>query len=75
MKASVGSFYNNYNLLGLDIFIDTELRPHLLEVNTIPSLFINAISKEIDTRLKAPLIAETLNICGHHISTGVANIH
>jgi len=75
VKASVGSFYNNYNLLGLDIFIDTDLKPYLLEVNTIPSLFINQISKEIDTRLKAPLIAETMNICGHHISTGVGARH
>eukprot|EP00092_Neocalanus_flemingeri_P017927 GFUD01019398.1.p1 GENE.GFUD01019398.1~~GFUD01019398.1.p1 ORF type:complete len:366 (-),score=109.30 GFUD01019398.1:56-1078(-) len=75
VKASVGSFYNNYNLLGLDIFIDTDLKPYLLEVNTIPSLFINQISKEIDLRLKAPLIAETLNICGHHISTGVGARH
>jgi len=75
VKASVGSFYNNYNLLGLDIFIDTDLKPYLLEVNTIPSLFINQISKEIDLRLKAPLIAETMNICGHHISTSVAARH
>jgi hypothetical protein len=32
-------------------------RPHLLEVNTIPSLFINAVSKDVDTRVKAPMIA------------------
>ena len=72
MKASASSNYNNFNLLGLDIFIDTDLRPYLLEVNTIPSLFINQVSKEIDLELKAPLIAETFNICGHHISSGVA---
>jgi len=63
------SFYNNFNLLGLDIFIDENMKPNLLEVNTIPSLFINQISLDIDTRLKAPLVAEVLNICGHHIST------
>ena len=34
-------------------------RPNLLEVNTIPSLFINQISLDIDTRLKAPLVAGT----------------
>ncbi|XP_023340842.1 tubulin polyglutamylase TTLL4 isoform X2 [Eurytemora carolleeae] len=65
------SFYNNYNLLGLDIFIDENMRPNLLEVNTIPSLFINSISKDIDTNIKGPLVAETLNICGHHISSSV----
>jgi hypothetical protein len=32
-------------------------RPHLLEVNTIPSLFINAVSKDVDTRVKAPMLA------------------
>ena len=75
MKASASSFYNNFNLLGLDIFIDTDLKPYLLEVNTIPSLFINQVSKEVDTQLKAPLIAEVFNICGHHISSGVATKH
>jgi len=50
-------------------------RPYLLEVNTIPSLFINNISKEIDMRLKAPIVSEVLNICGHHISSGVGVKH
>ena len=26
VKKGVGSFYNNYNLLGLDIFIDTDYK-------------------------------------------------
>ena len=26
VKKDVGSFYNNYNLLGLDIFIDTDYK-------------------------------------------------
>ena len=26
VKKSVGSFYNNFNLLGLDIFIDTDYK-------------------------------------------------
>ena len=70
VKSSASSFYNNFNLLGLDIFIDTDLKPYLLEVNTIPSLFINQVSKEVDVGLKAPLIAELFNICGHHVSSG-----
>ena len=37
----------------------------------MPSLFIDkGACQEIDTRLKMPLVAETLNIVGHHISTG-----
>ena len=75
IKSTSSSFYNNFNLLGLDIFIDEDLNPYLLEVNTIPSLFINQVSKEIDTNLKAPLIAEVFNICGHHISSGLATKH
>jgi len=75
VKKGVGSFYNNYNLLGLDIFIDTDYKPHLLEVNTIPSLFINKTTEELDLRLKGPIVAETLNICGHHISSGTAVKH
>ena len=71
VKESASSFYNNFNLLGLDIFIDTDLKPYLLEVNTIPSLFINQVSKEVDVGLKAPLMAELFNICGHHISSGI----
>ena len=46
-------------------------RPHLLEVNTIPSLFINKTTEELDLRLKGPIVAESLNICGHHISSGI----
>ena len=53
------------------IFMDTDLKPYLLEVNTIPSLFINQVSKEVDVGLKAPLMAELFNICGHHISSGI----
>ena len=70
VKQQASSFYNNFNLLGLDIFIDTDMKPYLLEVNTIPSLFINQVSKEVDTNLKAPLVAEVFNISGHHISSG-----
>ena len=75
IKSTSSSFYNNFNLLGLDIFIDEDLNPYLLEVNTIPSLFINQVSKEVDTNLKAPLVAEVFNICGHHISSGLAAKH
>ena len=53
----MGSFYNNFNLLGLDIFIDENMVPQLLEVNTIPSLFINQVTLKTDKNLKAPLIA------------------
>ena len=32
-------------------------------------MFINKSSEEIDLRLKGPVLAESFNIAGHHIST------
>ena len=34
-----------FKLLGLDVLLDRELRPHLLEVNTLPSLHVNTIGR------------------------------
>jgi len=75
VKESVGSFYNNYNILGFDILMDENHGAHLLEVNTIPSMFINKSSEEIDLRLKGPVLAESFNIAGHHITTSIARKH
>ena len=55
VKTKVTSFYNNFNLLGLDIFIDENMNPRLLEVNTVPSLFVSQVSLKTDKYLKSPL--------------------
>ena len=38
VKEDVGSFYNNYNILGFDIFIDTDYRWH--STNPLPTLIL-----------------------------------
>lgn len=48
-----------FELLGLDILLDSLLKPHLLEVNHAPSLACDA---PIDQRVKFDLIRDTLNI-------------
>jgi len=69
----VNSHYNCYKLLGYDIFIDSKLRPHLIEVNTLPSLA--AAPNTIDSHVKNPLVAEMFNIVGFHVPQSLANKH
>jgi len=72
-KESVSSMYSCYKILGYDIFLDSHLKPHLIEVNTIPSLA--AKSDTIDSYVKNPLVAEMFNIAGFHIPKQVAFKH
>ncbi|TKR67381.1 hypothetical protein L596_023542 [Steinernema carpocapsae] len=53
--------YTSHELFGLDIMLDANLRPWLLEVNISPSLHS---STPIDVRVKAPLAKDVLNLCG-----------
>eukprot|EP00092_Neocalanus_flemingeri_P000105 GFUD01000107.1.p1 GENE.GFUD01000107.1~~GFUD01000107.1.p1 ORF type:complete len:595 (+),score=129.91 GFUD01000107.1:61-1845(+) len=64
----VTSSYNCYKLLGLDIMLDSDLKPWVLEVNTDPSL----CADPVDTNLKANMIAEMFNIVGFHIPQEIA---
>jgi len=72
-QEQVNSFYNCYKMLGYDIFIDEKLRPHLIEVNTLPSLA--AAPNTIDSHVKSPLVAEMFNIVGFHIPQNLAGKH
>ena len=49
-----------FKLFGFDIFLDSDLKPWLLEVNNIPSLHINTI----DAFVNRPMVAEMFNIVG-----------
>ncbi|KAK0421261.1 hypothetical protein QR680_015144 [Steinernema hermaphroditum] len=53
--------FTSHELFGLDIMLDANLRPWLLEVNISPSLHS---STPIDVRVKAPLAKDVLNLCG-----------
>lgn len=50
-----------FELLGLDVLIDQELRPWLLEVNHSPSF---ATDLEVDVAVKLPLIQDALRMIG-----------
>jgi len=54
----------SFELLGLDVLLDQELKPWLLEVNHSPSL---SCESDIDQKIKSKLLLDTLSIL--HVST------
>lgn len=52
MEAKIGSHYNCYKLFGFDVMFDDKLKPWMIEVNNIPSLFTNTI----DSFVNRPMI-------------------
>ena len=61
-----------FKLFGFDIFLDSDLKPWLLEVNNIPSLHINTI----DAFVNRPMVAEMFNIVGRSpLTTTVYDIN
>ncbi|XP_071438796.1 tubulin monoglutamylase TTLL4-like isoform X2 [Hetaerina americana] len=63
-NTCLNSNYPAYELFGLDIILDDELKPWLLEVNISPSL--NTSSK-LDMSVKGPMMSELLNLVGYHL--------
>lgn len=57
-KANVNSKYNTFELFGIDVILDSELKPWLLEVNISPSLHS---SSPLDLHVKGPLVTALLN--------------
>ncbi|XP_048002882.1 uncharacterized protein LOC125239285 isoform X2 [Leguminivora glycinivorella] len=58
-KANITSRYNCYELFGIDVLLDEDLKPWLLEVNISPSLHS---ASPLDTHVKGPLVRSVLNI-------------
>lgn len=58
-KANITSRYNCYELFGIDVLLDEDLKPWLLEVNISPSLHS---ASPLDTHVKGPLVRAVLNI-------------
>ena len=52
---------NHFKLFGYDFLVDENLKVHLIEVNSRPSLSMSDIT---DYKIKPQLIADTLNIVG-----------
>ncbi|XP_055599964.1 tubulin monoglutamylase TTLL4-like isoform X2 [Uranotaenia lowii] len=57
-KLNVGCRYNCYELFGIDVLLDSELVPWLLEVNISPSLHS---ASTLDAHVKGPLVKALLN--------------
>jgi tubulin polyglutamylase TTLL5 len=61
MKKNGTHRTNCFEILGVDILIDSDLKPWLLEVNLSPSL---ACDSPLDMSIKSTLVVDTFNICG-----------
>lgn len=57
-KVNVQSRYNCFELFGIDVILDSELVPWLLEVNISPSLHS---ASPLDAHVKGPLVTSLLN--------------
>ncbi|XP_072933523.1 uncharacterized protein [Epargyreus clarus] len=63
-KANITSRYNCYELFGIDVLLDEDLKPWLLEVNISPSLHS---ASPLDIHVKGPLVAAVLNTAQFHV--------
>lgn len=61
LHSSANYRSNCFELFGCDVILDSDLIPHLLEVNVSPSLMG---SSPLDKRIKGAVIADTLHIVG-----------
>ena len=52
---------NCFELFGFDILLDTNFKPHILEVNFSPSL---SADSPLDYHIKSNLLVDTLNLVG-----------
>lgn len=67
-KANITSRYNCYELFGIDVLLDENLKPWLLEVNISPSLHS---ASPLDIHVKAPLVTDVLNLAQFHVPTKI----
>lgn len=68
-KLNVGNRYNCYELFGIDVLLDSELVPWLLEVNISPSLHS---ASTLDAHVKGPLVKALLNTVMYQIPPKIA---
>ncbi|KAF3424695.1 hypothetical protein E2986_04790 [Frieseomelitta varia] len=64
ISENLVSSYTCYELYGFDVLLDENLRPWLLEVNTLPSLQTDS---PLDTAIKGALMKDVLNMAGYQI--------
>ena len=58
---NASSRHNCFELFGFDILLDTNFKPHILEVNFSPSL---SADSPLDYHIKTNLLVDTLNLVG-----------
>ncbi|PIC38692.1 hypothetical protein B9Z55_010615 [Caenorhabditis nigoni] len=61
-----------YELFGIDIILDEDYKPWLLEVNISPSLHSGT---SLDVSVKAPLAKDVLNLAGIHVPPSFDKLH
>lgn len=64
--------YNGYELFGIDVLLDENLKPWLLEVNISPSLHSTS---PLDLAVKGPMVQSILNLAGFHIPDRIPDEH
>ncbi|GBP42687.1 Tubulin polyglutamylase TTLL4 [Eumeta japonica] len=67
-QSNVTSRYNCYELFGIDVLLDENLKPWLLEVNISPSLHS---ASPLDIHVKGPLVTEVLNLAQYQVPVKV----
>lgn len=68
-RTNTTTRYTCYELFGVDILLDENLRPWLLEVNISPAL---QSSSPLDVAVKGPLIRNVFNIAGYHVPSTIS---
>lgn len=68
---NVTTRYNCYELFGVDVLLDADLRPWLLEVNISPSLHS---ASPLDAHVKGPLVKALMNLVQFHLPPRVKKI-
>ncbi|ENN71095.1 hypothetical protein YQE_12028, partial [Dendroctonus ponderosae] len=62
-EENMNSYYNCYELFGIDVLLDEHLKPWLLEVNISPSLHS---ASPLDAHVKGPLVQTLFDIAQFH---------
>lgn len=68
-EENMNSYYNCYELFGVDVLLDEHLKPWLLEVNISPSLHS---SSPLDAHVKGPLVQTLFDLAQFHFPLRLA---
>ncbi|XP_050294312.1 tubulin monoglutamylase TTLL4-like isoform X2 [Anthonomus grandis grandis] len=69
-EDNMNSYYNCYELFGVDVLLDEHLKPWLLEVNISPSLHS---ASPLDAHVKGPLVQTLFDMAQFHLPAKLAD--